>query len=126
MIVLTLNAGSSSLKAHLVDGDRVVDSRSATWTADDRAPVLAEALRDLAGGAAARIDAVAHRVVHGGERFTRHVVLDGDTVRAIEQAGSLAPLHNAAAVETIRAARHRLADVPQVACFDTAFHATLS
>jgi acetate kinase len=126
VIVLTLNAGSSSLKAHLVDGDRVVDSRSATWTADDRAPVLAEALRDLAGGAAARIDAVAHRVVHGGERFTRHVVLDGDTVRAIEQAGSLAPLHNAAAVETIRAARHRLADVPQVACFDTAFHATLS
>jgi acetate kinase len=125
VIILTLNAGSSSLKAHLLDGDRVVDARTAAWTADDRATVLAGALGDLAAGGPS-IDAVAHRVVHGGERFTRHVILDDDTVGAIEGAGSLAPLHNAAAVETIRAARQRLADVPQVACFDTAFHATLS
>jgi len=122
--VLTLNAGSSTLKAHVVVGDRVVDARSAEWSADDRGQVLATALEALRG-AAAGLDAVAHRVVHGGERFTSHAILDDAAVEAIEDLGSLAPLHNAAAIEAIRAAREQLPDVPHVACFDTAFHATL-
>ena len=122
--VLTLNAGSSSLKASVVADGAAVASRAADWDASSRAAVLAEILDGLAVHDRA-LDAVAHRVVHGGDRFTEHVVLDDATVAAIEAAGDLAPLHNAAALETIGLARQRLAGVPHVACFDTAFHAGL-
>jgi acetate kinase len=73
----------------------------------------------------ASVGAVAHRVVHGGTRFTAHTLLDNDAVEAIGAASELAPLHNAAALAAIRAARRRLPDRPHVACFDTAFHASL-
>jgi len=71
------------------------------------------------------IQAVAHRVVHGGERFREPVIVDEDVVRDLDALSELAPLHNAPAVRAMREARRALPDVPHVAVFDTAFHATI-
>ncbi len=72
------------------------------------------------------VDAVGHRVVHGGSRFVSPTLLDEPTLSALEALNELAPLHNPAAIEGIRATRDLLgAEVPEVAVFDTAFHATL-
>jgi len=77
-------------------------------------------------GARADIHAVGHRVVHGGERFTRSVLIDDEVLRGIEDTIDLAPLHNPANLKGIQVARSVLgAGVPQVAVFDTAFHTTL-
>ena len=77
-------------------------------------------------GGRADIEAVGHRVVHGGERFTRSVLIDETVQRGIEDTIDLAPLHNPANLRGIAAARAVLgAGVPQVAVFDTAFHGTL-
>jgi acetate kinase len=74
----------------------------------------------------ADIQAVGHRVVHGGERFRRSVRLDADVTREIEACIELAPLHNPANLKGIRVAQDLLGPgVPQVAVFDTAFHATM-
>jgi acetate kinase len=102
MDVLVVNAGSTSLKVHLVRGD-------------ESTPVD--------GFVAA--DAVGHRVVHGGRRFEQPALLDEDVERAIGELAVLAPLHNRPALEQIRRAREALPDVPHVAVFDTAFHRTL-
>ena len=74
-------------------------------------------------GGSIRIDAVGHRVVHGGARFTEPVLVDADVLEAIEALEALAPLHNAPSLAGMRAARAALgSDVPMVAVFDTAFH----
>lgn len=95
----------------------------------DHAQALRLALRWLgeAGVAPGQgIDAVGHRVVHGGERFVRPALIDDAVIAAIEEAGGLAPLHNAPALAAIRAARELLGKgVPMVAAFDTAFHARM-
>jgi acetate kinase len=100
--VLVVNAGSTSLKLHLVSGDES---------------------REVNGYVAA--DAVGHRVVHGGRRFLEPVLVDGEVERGIEELSVLAPLHNRRALEEIRRAREALPDEPHVAVFDTAFHHTL-
>ena len=71
------------------------------------------------------IAAVAHRVVHGGARFREPVVIDADVERELKALTELAPLHNAPALVALDAARRALPDVPHVAVFDTAFHATI-
>jgi len=72
------------------------------------------------------IHAVGHRVVHGGERFTMSVLLDGPVIEQIEDSIDLAPLHNPANLKGINAARELLGPaIPQVAVFDTAFHSTM-
>jgi acetate kinase len=71
------------------------------------------------------VTAVAHRVVHGGARFREPVVIDDAVVGELEAAVELAPLHNAPALAAIKQARRELPDVPHVAVFDTAFHATI-
>lgn len=71
------------------------------------------------------IDAVGHRVVHGGERFTGSAVITDEVVAAIEEMSMLAPLHNPPNLMGIRACLSRMPDVPQVAVFDTAFHSTM-
>jgi acetate kinase len=71
------------------------------------------------------ITAVGHRVVHGGEEFTGSVLINPDVIASIERFSDLAPLHNPPNLTGIRAAVHELPNVPQVACFDTAFHATI-
>jgi acetate kinase len=71
------------------------------------------------------VEAVAHRVVHGGPRFREPVVIDDEVERELAALADLAPLHNHPALKAIGSARRALPDVPHVAVFDTAFHATL-
>jgi acetate kinase len=92
---------------------------------------FASALRHLAGLLAAlpdlpALDAVAHRVVHGGQAFSQSVVVNDDTLQRLAQLNSLAPLHQPHNLQGIRAFREVFASLPQVACFDTAYHATLA
>jgi acetate kinase len=130
--VFVLNAGSSSIKytvldvadgnEHAVLADGIVERIGVPGGVPDHATALASVLAQLGDRA---IDAVGHRVVHGGERFTDATVIDDDVEAAIEQLIELAPLHNPAGLAGIRAARAALPDVPHVAVFDTAFHATI-
>jgi acetate kinase len=119
-LVLVVNAGSSSLKVSVVDeSDAVVQaSEIENWDGADTS-VVEQAARH------GRIDAVGHRVVHGGADLRGATVLDAATVAAIEALTPLAPLHQPRSVAGIRAAARALPGVPAVACFDTAFHATL-
>jgi acetate kinase len=120
--VLIVNMGSSSLKWVVLDAstEQVKAQGEAHWQGargGQHTDELAAAL-----GQAQGVDAVGHRVVHGGLKFRDAVVID-DGVRAeIEELSELAPLHNPAALAGIDAARRQFPDVPQVAAFDTAFH----
>ena len=105
--VLVVNAGSTSLKLALVDED----GDAQTVASLEEAP--------------ADVDAVGHRVVHGGDRFREPVLIDETVLAELEAVSELAPLHNAPALTAIEAAREALPDRPHVAVFDTAFHATL-
>ena len=73
----------------------------------------------------AEIDAVGHRIVHGGEKFASSVVIDAEVMKAIEDCNDLAPLHNPANLIGINSCREIMPDVPMVAVFDTAFHQTM-
>ena len=128
--VFVLNAGSSSLKFQLVDPASGEAQASGTieriGEADgvpDHDAAVRQALEQIRGLS----DPVAcgHRVVHGGDRFDAATVIDAEVERAIEQLSELAPLHNPANLEGIRAASRVLPGVPQVAVFDTAFHRTI-
>ena len=83
------------------------------------------ALSDALAGITVKVDAVGHRVVHGGARFRDAVVVDAAARDAIMALSQLAPLHNPAALAGIDAATERFANVPQVAAFDTAFHSDM-
>ncbi len=72
-----------------------------------------------------RIDAVVHRVVHGGEEFSGPTLIEGDVLARLAKLEDLAPLHNPPAIHAIRGARELFANTPQLAIFDTAFHVTL-
>ncbi len=131
--VLVLNAGSATLKATVLDlpaTTPLVDT-TVDWPAADRDAASSAGLQDAlesvaaAGVAARSIELVAHRVVHGGERFVEPARIDDLVVGALEGLTELAPLHGPPAVAGIRAARAALPNVPHVAAFDTAFHADL-
>jgi acetate kinase len=128
--VLVVNAGSSSLKYEVLDAEsgaavvsglleRIGVPGSAV---PDHAAALAAVLEDLD---AESIDAVGHRIVHGGTVFVTATVIDDAVEAEIERLAVLAPLHNPPGLLGIRAARAVLPFVPHVAVFDTAFHATL-
>lgn len=121
--MLVVNAGSSSLKLSLLDGeDRTLASEElAAPRARPDERELEAALRSGLGEA----DAVGHRIVHGGERFRRAVRIDTDVERALRELTSLAPLHQPKSLAALDAVGERLPALPAVACFDTAFHATL-
>jgi acetate kinase len=123
--VLILNAGSSSLKWSILDVDRstVIDSGNSAWHGDGTERHAAEA-RELLRRLPA-VDAVGHRVVHGGARFEAAVIVDAAVHAAIEDLTELAPLHNPAALAGIDAVTATYPALPQVAAFDTAFHATI-
>lgn len=132
-LVLVLNAGSSSLKAALISNDNGTRWRD-TWEWDataglaaPRSPeaVLEARLPALLQRICADPVLVGHRVVHGGSRFTAPARLDPGVMRELDHLVALAPLHNAPALRVMRWLRERLEDVPQWACFDTAFHHTL-
>ena len=71
------------------------------------------------------ISGIGHRIVHGGEMFKTSVIIDDDVISEIEKCIALAPLHNPAGVQGIRAAKKALPNVPMVAVFDTSFHQTM-
>jgi acetate kinase len=123
MRVLAINAGSSSLKVSVVEGDRA-KTTTVAWIGDDRRATLSSALREI-GARPDGVDAIAHRVVHGGERLTSPTLIDDAVLAEIAAVSELAPLHNDVALATIAAARSLMPDLPHVACFDTAFHAGL-
>lgn len=130
MNILVLNAGSSSLKYHLFEVTPetiAADSEQVLAQGQiERVSSMAEALRSVFGNIdKTRIEAVGHRVVHGGDRFQESAVIDESVEREIEELSILAPLHNPHNLEAYRAAREHLPGVPQVAVFDTAFHHTL-
>jgi acetate kinase len=105
--ILVVNAGSTSLKLSVVeDDDTSVDVAALVNARDD-------------------VAAVAHRVVHGGARFVEPVLIDDAVVRRLGALSELAPLHNVPALKAIDEARRMLPQVPHVAVFDTAFHATI-
>jgi acetate kinase len=120
--VLVVNAGSSSLKLALLDpaGDIAASLNLDHW---DGQPDHDE-LRDFLAGQR-EVAAVGHRVVHGGPDLTQATVIDEQVLTQIKALTDLAPLHQPRALTAIAAARALLPHVPQVACFDTAFHATL-
>ena len=120
MRVLVVNAGSSSVKLRVVEGAASVLHRADLDAPDDAA--LAAALADAL--AAVPVDAAGHRFVHGGPR-TAPMVLDDAADRELAALVDLAPLHNPRALRGVRALRRLRPGLPQVACFDTAFHATL-
>ena len=121
MRVLVVNAGSSSLKLSVVDGERRVGEEHLPA---ERAVVdpgaIAQAVARLGP-----VDAVGHRIVHGGARYRRAVSVDAEVVRGLAELSALAPLHQAKSLAALDAVSRLLGDVPAVACFDTAFHATL-
>ena len=155
MKVLVINCGSSSLKYQLIDSqseevlakglcERIgIEGSSVTHQKagegkkteavlmkdhTDAVKVVIEKLTDPAEGVIAslkEIDAVGHRIVHGGEKFKGSVVIDDSVLEAIAECNDLAPLHNPANLIGIRSCQKVMPGVPMVAVFDTAFHQTM-
>ena len=156
MAILSVNAGSSSLKFALYPlqggvvqpvvmsgniqglepgGDAQLEWRHGSTQLRQALPAGEDSaferalnqLRTLLASASylPPIQAVAHRVVHGGRSFRESVVVSGNTLERLEQLNSLAPLHQSHNVMGIRCFQAAFADLPQIACFDTAFHASI-
>ncbi len=150
--VLVVNAGSSSLKYSLLDGDtghaeagglveRIGEARGVlthrVGGSEHRTERAFASFHDALAAALAAFDehgpplerdglaAVGHRVVHGGSRFAAPALVDDRVVADIERLVPLAPLHNPANLEGLRVARRLFPDVAQVAVFDTAFHQSI-
>ncbi|NLL00041.1 MAG: acetate kinase [Clostridiales bacterium] len=155
MKVLVINCGSSSLKYQLIDSDTkqalavgiceriglemgdlkhtpVGRDKIAIETKMDNHEVavslVLKALTDKEHGVIndlSEIEAVGHRVVHGGEKFASSTIITDEVIAGIEECNDLAPLHNPANLIGIRACKSLMKDVPMVAVFDTAFHQTI-
>lgn len=154
MKILVLNCGSSSLKCQLIDMEtkerimkghyeRIGGSRSSLrFNVRGNKTVIEHPARDFEEAIAeilslltndeykviediSEIGAVGHRIVHGGEKFKKSVVIDENVIEAIEECITLAPLHNPAGLAGIRACQKLLSNVPMVAVFDTSFHQTM-
>jgi acetate kinase len=122
--VLVVNAGSSTVKLRLLDADDALLGECELAAPQSRVDpdALRQALDDRGLGAA---DAVGHRIVHGGGRFRDAVRIDDEVVGELEALIDLAPLHQPKSLAALRAVSDALPALPAVACFDTAFHATL-
>lgn len=154
MKVLVINCGSSSLKYQLIDSEteqvmakgiceriKLDGELTHQTTGKDKIQIklampdhseavkyVLQYLLDEKTGAISdlnEISAIGHRVVHGGEKFSKAVLIDDSVLSAIEECNDLAPLHNPANLIGIRACAKLMPDVPQVAVFDTAFHQTM-
>ncbi len=150
-LVLVLNCGSSSLKFAIVDaqnGDEHLtglaeclhlpearikwkldgkhEAQLGDGAAHDEAlSFIVETILASKPELAAQLKAVGHRVVHGGEKFTKSVLIDDAVLQGIEDCATLAPLHNPAAIIGIKAAQKAFPGLPMSAVFDTAFHQTM-
>jgi len=154
MLILVINAGSSSLKYQLFDmdnktvlakglcerigiggGRNIHKVGSSEYSENIDMPTHADAIKVLTARltdpsygvvkSMKEIDAVGHRVLHGGQKFSRSVLINDDVEAAIEECIPLGPLHNPANLMGIRACKEVMGDIPQVAVFDTAFHQTM-
>ena len=154
MNVLVVNCGSSSLKYQLIDSDteavlakgiceRIgIDGRLVYQKAgldkeitDADMPthkqaiqMVLDALVNEKTGALKslkEIDAVGHRIVHGGEKFTKSTIITDEVLKTVEECNELAPLHNPANIIGVNACKELMPDVPMVGVFDTAFHQTM-
>ncbi|MCI5530570.1 MAG: acetate kinase [Blautia sp.] len=154
MNVLVINCGSSSLKYQLIDSDseavlakglceRIgIDGRlvyqkagcdkeiteAAMPTHKEAIQMVLDALTNEKTGAIAslkEVDAIGHRVVHGGEKFASSAIITDEMIKAVEECNDLAPLHNPANLIGIRVCAELMPGVPQVGVFDTAFHQTM-
>ena len=154
MKVLVINCGSSSLKYQLIDSDseqvlakglceRIgIDGRltyqkagcdkeiteAAKPSHKEAIQMVLHALVNDKTGAVkdlAEIEAIGHRIVHGGEKFESSVIINDEMIQAVEECTELAPLHNPANLTGIRVCQELMPGVPMVAVFDTAFHQTM-
>jgi acetate kinase len=119
--VLTLNAGSSSVKAARFDGNREVARAGVALNGRPPTAALDELFQRLDVPGCGSPDAIGHRVVHGGPDFTAPVVVDDEVVDALRAVAPLAPLHQEPGLTVLDAARARLPHAAHIACFDTAF-----
>ena len=128
MRVLVVNAGSSSLKHALVDSEQetILRRGEERWEPGASPGLHAQALHAALADAGGEAQAIGHRVVHGGPSLDDPVRVDDATRGVIAAMAPLAPLHTRAALEGIDAAATAWPSLPQVACFDTAFHRTLT
>ena len=154
MNVLVINCGSSSLKYQLIDSEteavlakglceRIgIDGRlvyqkagndkeiteASMPTHKEAIQMVLEALTNEKTGAIKSLDevnAIGHRIVHGGEKFASSAIITGEKIKAVEECNDLAPLHNPANLIGIRVCSELMPNVPQVGVFDTAFHQTM-
>jgi len=121
--VLVVNAGSSSLKLGLIGDDQA--TLAERELAAPKATVDAAELDHALAGDLGQADAVGHRIVHGGEQFRDAVLVDAEVEGKLRDLVALAPLHQPKSLAALDAVSRALPGVPAVACFDTAFHATL-
>lgn len=125
MLILVLNSGSSSIKYKLFDveeqSEKLLD-KGLVERIGGKIPSHKEAINFILNKIGAKIEAVGHRVVHGGNRFNKSVLIDNDVIKAIEDFTELAPLHNPPSLLTINESRKILSNIPHVAVFDTAFY----
>src|SRR5579862_121988 len=121
MRVLVVNAGSSSLKLSLLDDDRLLLAENVPAA---RERFDADAVRDVLGRSG-EVDAVGHRVVHGGTEFVEPTLVDPEVLRRLEALIDLAPLHQPKSLHALELVTRLLPGAPAFACFDTAFHARL-
>jgi acetate kinase len=120
--ILVVNAGSSSLKLRLLDGsDNVVASADLPPPGAAAADTAVREWLESCGP----VDAAGHRIVHGGTDFRSPVLVDAEVRKRLVALTDLAPLHQPKSLDGLNAVESALPDLPAVACFDTAFHATL-
>jgi len=128
MRVAVINSGSSSLKFKLFEmpSREILESKLVEHIGEANSKIKNhhEALESL-GIDFSSLDAVGHRVVHGGEKFSDATLVNDSVIDAIEELISLAPLHNPANLEGIKVSLLQAKEIPQVAVFDTAFHSTM-
>jgi acetate kinase len=121
--VLVVNAGSSTVKLALLgERDEAVHERELPAP---RAEIDPEQLRAALAEGLGEADAVGHRIVHGGTRFREAVMIDAEVRGALAELVDLAPLHQPKSLAALDAVSRALPRLPAVACFDTAFHATI-
>ncbi len=128
--ILALNSGSSSLKFGLyrVDSagaEKVLGETLSTVDTAEHADPTTRIASLLAASGIPPPDAIGHRIVHGGPALRQHCRIDDGVLRQLQAAAAFAPLHTPAALALIRFAQAQFPGVPQVACFDTQFHAGL-
>jgi acetate kinase len=120
--ILIVNAGSSSLKLRVLDErNDIVHSKDLPAPGGETdAATMANAIASFGA-----VDAVGHRIVHGGTEFTTSVVINSDVIDRLRSLIDLAPLHQPKSLAALDAVSRELPDVPRVACFDTAFHSRM-